>query len=62
MVNVAEPPTILAEPSEVAPSVKVTVPVAAAGNTVAVSVTFWFCVPGFGLADIDVVVGICVTT
>src|ERR671926_342487 len=55
VVNVATPPESTALPSAVAPSVKLTVPLAVDGVTVAVNVTGWPNVDGLD-DDVSVVV------
>ena len=58
VVKVATPPLRLADPSEVSPSRKVTVPVACGGETVAVNATACPGVEGFGVeVSVVVVVG-----
>jgi hypothetical protein len=50
VANVATPDVTVPVPSEVVPSMNWTVPVADAGVTVAVKVTTWFTLAGFGFA------------
>ena len=54
--TLALPPLSVALPSDVLPSKNCTVPVADDGETVAVNVTFWPYVDGFGLEETVVVV------
>ena len=57
VLKVAVPPESVPVPSVVVPSLKITVPVAVLGDTVAVKVTFWPDTVGLAEDVIEVVVG-----
>jgi hypothetical protein len=55
VLNVAMPPDSVPEPSTFVPLRNITVPVALDGNTVALNVTCWPALDGFGIAFKEVV-------